>query len=108
MTKKSKSRSVRWANAASEALNIINQLIEVNSDLGNAIQKLKSVQEEYEEWLENLPKDPKNLVMGKKLEEVCGLDIEDLAGNVLNILKEVQRELEEANSIDLPRSFGKD
>jgi len=82
MTKR-KSRPQRWADAAGRAEEAINELVDL--------------QQEYSDWKDNLPENLGQSVLGEKLEEVCGLDLES-----------AQSTVSEAAGIDLPRGFGKD
>jgi type II secretory pathway pseudopilin PulG len=78
------SRTKRWQEAASKAV--------------QALEELKEVQEEYQEWLDNLPENlQSNSNVAQKLEEVTNIDIE----SALNAA-------EEADGIDLPLGFGRD
>lgn len=81
--KKNQSRAARWQAAASAAV--------------AALEELKSVQDEYEEWKDNLPENLQNSAVGEKLEAVCDLDV-DGGLDTAN----------EADGIDLPLGFGRD
>jgi hypothetical protein len=50
---------------------------------------LRELQEEYQEWLDNLPENLQSTALAEKLDEVCPLDLEQL-------------------DVDLPRGFGRD
>lgn len=80
---KTQSRAARWADAASRAL--------------AALEDLKGLQEEYEEWKDNLPENLAGSALGEKLEAVCDLDIEGAIDTI-----------NEADGIDLPLGFGRD
>jgi len=80
---KQPSRIDRWNNAASA--------------LSAAANDLLAVQEEYQEWRDNLPENLSSGTLAEKLDEVTALDVQsavDLG--------------EEAEGLDLPRGFGKD
>lgn len=77
------SRAGRWAKACADA--------------GAALSELREVQEEYEEWRDNLPEGLQNGPTGEKLDEVCELDIESAIEVV-----------DEAKEVDLPLGFGRD
>lgn len=81
--KRPPSRATRWGEAASAAK--------------AALDDLKAVQEEYQEWLDNLPENLQSSPVGEKLTAVCELDIEG-----------AQSTAEEAEGIELPLGFGKD
>ena len=81
--KKKQSRASRWSDACTTAL--------------AALEDLRALQEEYEEWRDNLPENLQQSPVGEKLDAVCELDIESAVDTV-----------SEAEGIDLPRGFGKD
>jgi hypothetical protein len=78
-----KSRPKRWQEAVSAALDALNQL--------------KEVQDEYENWRDGLPENLQSSALGEKLEAVCDLDIQGAIDTV-----------SEAESVDLPQGFGRD
>ena len=55
----------------------------------DAVETLRELQEEYQEWLDNLPENLQSTPLAEKLEEVCSLDLEQF-------------------DVDLPRGFGRD
>lgn len=77
------SRATRWTSAASDAV--------------AALEDLKAVQEEFEEWKDNLPENLQNSALGEKLEEVCGFDIDGALSTA-----------QDAEGADLPQGFGRD
>jgi len=106
--KRPPSRAQRWADASGAALAALQEIANHLDDLDNAASELRSVQEEYEEWKDNLPENLASSALGEKLEEVCNLEIEDAAQQVRDAVEEVQGKFEEANEIDLPQGFGRD
>jgi DNA repair exonuclease SbcCD ATPase subunit len=105
---RTKSRSKRWGEAASNALSAIEKLsIHVDS-LESALGDLRSVQEEYEEWKDNLPENLASSALGEKLEAVTSLEIEDAAQKIRDAIDEVQCQIEEADGAELPQGFGRD
>jgi len=78
-----KSRTDRWREAAAAAV--------------AALEQLREVQEEYQEWLDNLPEGLDQSAVADKLNEVCDLDVEG-ALDTCN----------EAENVDLPLGFGRD
>ena len=106
--KKSNSRAARWADAVGNALAALEQLEGHLTDLEESASDLRSVQEEYEEWKDNLPENLQSSALGEKLEEVCNLDIENAADTLRNAIDEVKGVFEEAEGVDLPRGFGRD
>jgi hypothetical protein len=83
MTEKQKSRADRWNEAVAAAQ--------------TALEDLKAVQEEYQEWRDNLPENLESSPVAEKLDAVCELDIEGAISTI-----------DDAGSIDLPRGFGRD
>lgn len=77
------SRAQRWADAAGRAQ--------------AALEELKDIQSEFEEWRDNVPENLQSSSLYEKLEAVCDLDIEGAVSTV-----------EEAASVDLPLGFGRD
>ena len=55
----------------------------------DALDELRQLQEEYQEWLDSLPENLYDSAVHEKLEEVCILDLDDL-------------------DIELPLGFGRD
>lgn len=80
---KPKSRTQRWNEAAAEAV--------------AALEALKDIQSEYEEWKDNLPENLQQSALGEKLDAVCDLDIEGALDTA-----------QEAEGADLPQGFGRD
>lgn len=54
-----------------------------------AVETLRELQTEYQEWLDNLPESLQDSTLAEKLQTVCDLDIDEL-------------------DVDLPRGFGRD
>jgi hypothetical protein len=94
--KKSLSRSARWGEACGTARTAIEELLSAIDELDTALAELRGVQEEYEEWKDNLPENLAGSALGEKLEEVCGLEIEGIAYDVRSALEEAQSTIEEA------------
>jgi len=106
--KKPPSRSQRWAEAVGNALAVLEQIEGHLNDLEEAASELRSVQEEYEDWKDNLPENLQSSALGEKLEAVSSLDIESAADTLRQSLDEVKGVFEEAEGIDLPQGFGRD
>ena len=77
------SRPKRWAAAVAKAL--------------EGLEELAELQEEYQEWLDNLPENLEGSALADKLNEVCDMDIEGAKDT-----------LEELDGADLPLGFGRD
>jgi uncharacterized phage infection (PIP) family protein YhgE len=103
-----KSRSQRWQDAANALAAALSQLEGLVSDVESAASELRSVQEEYEEWKDNLPENLAQSALGEKLEEVCNLQIEDIAEEISSAIEQAQDKASEAEAVDLPQGFGRD
>src|SRR5262252_184718 len=86
---KPKSRSRRWQEAASDALGALSDIQSALADFESAASELRAVQEEYEEWKDNLPENLASSALGEKLEEVCNLDIENAADSLRSAIDDV-------------------
>ena len=80
---KQASRVKRWTNAASRAV--------------EALEELCDLQTEYTDWKESLPENLESSAIAEKLETVCDLDLDDALSTA-----------QEAKGIDLPLGFGRD
>lgn len=105
---KPKSRSTRWADACSDANFAMDNLDAALADLQTALAELKDVQEEYQGWRDNLPENLANSALGGKLDDVTGLDIENLADEIETAISTARDNIGEAEALDLPRGFGRD
>lgn len=80
---KPKSRGERWAEAASDAK--------------SALEELKSVQDEFEEWKNNIEERFSGTATYEKLDTLCNIDIQSALDAA-----------DEAESADIPVGFGRD
>lgn len=80
---KPQSRSAHWQDAASRAV--------------QALEELQDLRADFESWRDNLPENLKSSSLGEKLEAVCDLDLDSALGIA-----------QEAEEIDLPLGFGRD
>jgi hypothetical protein len=55
----------------------------------DAVETLRQLQAEYQDWLDNLPESLQDSALADKLQAVCDLDLDEL-------------------DVDLPRGFGRD
>lgn len=94
---KNQSRPARWQDA-------VNRAEVAAADLLSALEELVSLQEEFQEWRDNLPENLQSGTLADKLEAVCDLELEDARSNV----EDLQGTLSEADGMDLPRGFGRD
>jgi hypothetical protein len=105
---KPKSRPQRWSDAATDAAQALSDMEQAKDKFEEAMVELKSVQDEYEEWKDNLPENLQQSPLGEKLEEVCGLDIESASSGIDSAIDGARGVVDEAQGLDLPRGFGKD
>ena len=82
MTTKAKSKPQRWA----DALSLIRE----------GIDTLRELQQEYQEWLDNLPENLLSSATRERLQEVIDASIDSLESAVNEL------------DIELPRGFGRD
>ena len=82
MTKQN-SRPARWAAALDKANESVAALVEL--------------QEQYQEWRDNLPENLESSALAEKLDEVPQVD-----------LQSAQASLEEAEGVELPLGLGRD
>lgn len=90
--KKRMSRADRWYDACGRAAAARDSLVE-------AADELRAIQEEYEEWNDNLPENLRSSALGDKLEEVV---------NNLDIDTDGLDWIDEAEGKELPMGFGRD
>lgn len=91
------SRPKRWSKATSKAQEAVD-------NLRDALQELKEIQEEYQEWLDNLPENLQSGSLADKLNEVTNYDVEGAQSN----LEEVESTVSDCENADLPLGFGRD
>lgn len=105
---KQKSRTARWSEAATKAREAMDAVDNAASGLTDALNDLRSVQEEFEEWRDNLPENLQNSALGEKLQTVCDIDIESIAEEPLNDWASVESAVDDAENAELPLGFGRD
>ena len=105
---KSKSRSKRWFEAVENAKSAFQTIQDEGSNLADAMQELHDVQQEYQDWLDNLPENLQSSALGEKLEAVTNIDIESLTSDPLSDWPSLEGVLDEAEGADLPMGFGRD
>lgn len=91
------SRAKRWSDAVTNAVTAV-------SDLQSALEELQSIQQEFEDWKDNLPENLSQSALGEKLDEVCELGIED----ALSSLGDIDSLVQDCDGADLPLGFGRD
>lgn len=105
---KEKSRTQRWQDAANEAASALSEIEDAKGRFKSAMEELKSVQDEYSEWKDNLPENLAGSALGEKLEEVCNLDIESASSEIDSAIDTARSCVDDAEGMDLPRGFGRD
>ena len=98
---KYKSRPVRWAEAIQKARDAI---ATAQSEIDDAFSDLRDLQSEYQDWLDNLAEVAQGTTTEEYLQNVTGLDLEPDSED----MSAVNDALDEAESVDLPRGFGRD
>jgi len=77
------SRPKRWAEACSK--------------VREGLDELRQLQEEYQEWLDNLPENLEGCALAEKLEAIIEVGTGDIEGG-----------LEDAEAAEFPLGFGRD
>lgn len=99
------SRTDRWMEAAGNARAAYDAIVE-SSELSTALDALREVQGEYEEWRDNLPENLQQSALGEKLEAVLDIELpEDISEYSLS---DIEQAIDQAEGIDLPLGFGRD
>lgn len=80
---KRETRTAKFQRLANEAEGTLNELLEV--------------QQEYQEWLDNLPENLQSSALGEKLSTLCEIDLQGAADAA-----------SEAANADMPQGFGRD
>lgn len=98
-----KSRPARWAAAIEEAKKARSEVEDAIAKYAESLQGIEEIRAEYEEWRDNFPENMQSSPTYEKLNEVADLDFsEDTDIEAMN------ESLEAAESIELPRGFGRD
>src|SRR5215831_3685596 len=100
------SRSARWGNAVQEARDQFQQVQDAGSGLVDALEAVYEIQQEYQDWLDNLPENLQGSALGEKLDAVCNIDIESIKDDPLSDWPSLESTLDEADGADLPQGFG--
>ena len=99
---KQKSRPQRWYDAAEELGQLVDTAKDAVTNCNDALEAMKAIQEEYQEWLDNLPESGMDTVR-EKLDEVTNIDFD-----VQDDFEGMESARDEAEGIDLPLGFGRD
>lgn len=95
------SRPQRWSNACANARNAIDN---AKSEIESAFQDLIDLQQEYQDWLDNLPEVSQGTALEDNLQAVTGLDLEVNP----DVFGDIEYQLDEAEGVTLPRGYGRD
>lgn len=87
------SRPKRWFKAVLAARQAL-------SEVESAFDDLREIQEQYQEWRDNLPENLEMSPVAEKLDAVVDLDLE--------MPTEIEETLDEAENAELPLGFGRD
>ena len=107
---KKNTRSQRWLNSISTAQENMEEVREA-ADVLLSFEEVKAVQEEYQEWLNNMPEGLQQSPTAEKLEEIVYLDFDSISVDAFDfdsVLCEVDDLLAEAEQVDFPLGFGRD
>lgn len=74
------------------------------SDLRQALEELYDLQQEYQEWRDNLPDNLESSPIAEKLDTICEIDIESSIGS----MDDIESAISEFGDADLPLGFGRD
>jgi soluble cytochrome b562 len=96
---KKQSKTARWTQAA-QALE--SAVADARRAIDSALEELRAVQEEYNQWRDNLPENLQSSALAEKLDTVCELDLDTTD------LDDLENIASEAVGADLPQGFGRD
>jgi hypothetical protein len=103
---KQKSRTGRWEDAAGEARDAFDEIGAAFDSLQEKIDALRDVQEEYQEWSDNLPENLEQSALGEKLQAVLDIELpEDVKDYAITDIEEA---IDQAEGAELPLGFGRD
>lgn len=99
---KQPSRASRWAEACALMREAADEASTARDKYIEGMAALKEVQDEYNDWKDNLPENLQSSALGEKLEAVCGIDLESEPEEMDTSA------LDDAENTDLPLGFGRD
>ena len=99
--RKTPSRGERFTDAAQALLDAIDDLgsaWEQNiGALEDALEELRGIQEEYEEWLGDLPEKRQSSTLGEKLQAIVDISLDDIEEPDFDNLESAARECLDAD-----------
>ena len=107
---KGKSRPKRWAEAVAACMKLKDEVEAKADELATALSDLYDIQQEYQEWKDNLPENVESSALGEKLDAVCDLSLDNngCGADIMGDWDSVVSAIEEAEQIELPMGFGRD
>lgn len=102
---KIKSRPKRWQEAVTKARNALEALEDAFTPLHEALSELHDIQQEYQEWYDNMPDNTKSGPTGERLETLLAIDLEPYENRDYDTLESA---VSDAESAELPLGFGRD
>jgi hypothetical protein len=98
------SRASRWQTAVDDARTALDAMEAAKADFDGAMEALRDVQSEYQDWYDNLPDAfQQDSPVGEKLQAVTDLDLDP--GDDLEAMRSA---VDEAEGADLPLGWGRD
>lgn len=76
-------------------------VLDAAETLENALEELRDVRSEYEEWHGNLPDNLQNSALGEKLQTLIDIDLDQDVSTISDVAQEIL-------DADLPLGFGRD
>lgn len=102
---KTNSRPKRWAEAVEKLRTAFDSLTSAATEYDSALEELRDVKQEYEEWKDNLPENLQGGTLAEKLETICDMDMDNSADDAIG---ELENLITEAEGAELPMGFGRD
>lgn len=105
------SRTQRWSDAAAAAREAVDNARDLETQLNDAkqfasdaLEMLRDVQSEYQEWYDNMPEGLQSSPTGEKLSAVCDIDLNPDEDD----LDAIDDAVGEAEGAELPMGWGRD
>jgi predicted Zn-dependent protease with MMP-like domain len=100
-----KSRPKRWYESLASAQSAIEAVRVAMGEVESAFSELQELQQEYQDWYDNLPEGLAQSTTADLLEQITNLELE--FSDSLS-LEELEQIIGEAEGVELPRGFGRD
>jgi hypothetical protein len=105
MARKSNSKSARWADAVADARKAFDEMEEAREAFLDKLSQVRDIQEEYQDWYDNMPESLQDGPTGEKLRELTEFDF-DLGSDAE--FADMIEAIDNAENADLPLGFGRD